>query len=305
MSFDSAPELPEFISRKYAFDRHVYTLGKGLHQGRRVHFVDHGEKTGQPVLLLHGNPTWSYLWRKVISLLPFDRFRCIAPDLLGFGLSDKLPEVSDHSLVGHVEAVAELVTRLDLKDFILVGQDWGGPVITSVGARLQNQAAGVVLANTAVVLPARPRGTTFHRLSRLPLMSDLLFRVFGFPLWALHRAQGDRGSMEGDVRRAYWWPLRRLRDRAGPLAMARMVPDNLEHPSIPELRRGEQWLKEFQGPLKLVWGERDPILGRALRRHLREFPHASVTKTQAGHFLQEEVPESLAAAIQAVADSRL
>jgi pimeloyl-ACP methyl ester carboxylesterase len=187
---------------------------------------------------------------------------------------------------------------------VLVGQDWGGALAAALGARVPERVAGVVLANTSVLLPSRPRGTWFHRLARVPGISELLFRGLGLPQAALWVAQGDRGSIRGDVARAYRWPLRRLADNAAPLALARMVPGGPGHPSVPALRRGEAWIRGFNdqgGPIALVWGERDPILGKALARHAEAFPRATVTRTQAGHFLQEEVPEALAAAIVDVA----
>ncbi|PCC72591.1 haloalkane dehalogenase [Nannocystis exedens] len=291
------PELPAWLADLLPVRRAVSVLADGC----RIHRIDHGEPDAPVVLLLHGNPTWSFLWRDVIARL--SGFRCVAPDLLGFGLSSRIA-LHEHSVERHVDALAELVEALGLRRFVLVGQDWGGALGPVLAARLPERVAGVVLGNTSVVLPPRPRGTWFHRFARLPVVSDLAFRGLGFPQNALWVAQGDRRSIRGPVARGYRWPLRHLSDRSGPLALARMVPDSFEHPSIAPLRRGEAWLREFVaagGPLALVWGERDPILGRALARHERAFSGASVTRTPAGHFLQEEVPEALAAAIRAVA----
>ena len=183
---------------------------------------------------------------------------------------------------------------------MLVGQDWGGPLVASVGARLPERVAGVVLANTSVLLPRKPRGTAFHRFARMRGLSDLAFRGLGFPQNVLWAVQGDRRSIRGAVAKAYRWPLRRLSDRVGPLALARMVPDSPAHGSVDELRRGGAWIQEFDGPMALVWGTKDPILGRALPRHQAAFPRAPVTLTQAGHFLQEEVPEAIVSAIDDV-----
>ncbi|MEM7583046.1 MAG: alpha/beta fold hydrolase [Acidobacteriota bacterium] len=294
-----APALPLFIAAQLPLHRRTYALRDGRDADRMIHYIDQGPAKGRAVLMLHGNPTWSFLWRRVIGEL--DDCRIIAPDLLGLGLSDVLPRIEDHSVKRHADAIAELVQALDLEDVILVGQDWGGPIIAGVGARVPERIAGLVLANTAVALPKVPRGTVFHRFARLGGVSDLVFRGFGFPQNALRFTQGDRRSIRGDVARAYRWPLRRWANRVAPLALARMVPDGPDHPSMPELRRGEAWALGFGGPMALVWGERDPILGRALKRHERVFPQAEVTRTQAGHFLQEEVPEALAAAIRQVA----
>ncbi len=294
-----APALPLFIAAQFPHHRRAYVLRDGADAGRSLHYVDQGRAKERPVLLLHGNPTWSFLWRRVIAGL--EGFRAVAPDLLGLGLSDRLPRLADHSVDRHAAAVAELVLALDLEDMILVGQDWGGPIAAAVGARLAGRAAGLLLANTAVALPRIPRGTAFHRFARLPLVSELVFRGLGFPQIGLHLTQGDRRSIRGDIARAYRWPLRRWSDRVAPLALARMVPDGPDHPSMPALRRSEAWALAFDGPVGLVWGTRDPILGRALERHERAFPQATVTRTQAGHFLQEEVPEVLADGIREVA----
>jgi haloalkane dehalogenase len=302
MTFESPPPLPDFLADHLPYQRRGWRLERGPDTGRLLHLVDHGPRDGRPVLMLHGNPTWCFLWRKVIAELP--GFRCIAPDLLGLGLSDKPPRLAEHSVERHAGAVAELAEALDLRGAILAVQDWGGPIGVVAAAAAPHRFAGVVIGNTAVTIPAKPRGTAFHRFARMPLVSDLAFRVLGFPLGVLHRVQGDPRSIRGVVARAYRWPLRRLHDRVAPLALARMVPDGPDHPSVPALRRGEAWVRDFGGPIALVWGTRDPILGRALGWHEKAFPEAPVTRTEAGHFLQEEVPGELAAAIRWV-DGRL
>ncbi len=133
-----------------------------------------------------------------------------------------------------------------------------------------------------------------------------MFRGLGFPQFALSAVQGDRASIRGPVSRAYRWPLRHLSDRAGPLALARMVPSSLEHPSMPALRRGEAWLHAFvagggaAGFRVRVSATRSSA--GALARHVRAFPTATVTRARRrGTFLQEEVPAELAAAIRDVA----
>lgn len=294
--FGPAPELPPWLARMLPLPRRSYTLERGEDRGRRLHFIDAGR--GPVIVLLHGNPTWSFLWRGVIQRL--GDMRCVAPDLLGFGLSDKPAHEREHSVDRHADALAELVTALDLRDIVLVGQDWGGPLAAAVGARLPERVAGLVLANTSVLVPRRPRGTWFHRLARVPVLAELLFHGLGLPQAVLGRVQGDRASIAGQVAAAYRWPLRRRVDRAGPLALARMVATSAEHPSLPALRRGEAWVRGFTGPMALVWGERDPLLGGLLARHVEAFPAASVTRTRAGHFLQEEVPASLAGAVRDV-----
>lgn len=298
------PALPDFIARRFFYPRRVWRLRAGADAGRRLVTVDLGDPSARPVLMLHGNPTWSFLWRRVIEALgrgEGEPQRLLAPDLLGLGCSDRLPRIADHTVERHAAAIVDLVEGLDLRDLVIVGQDWGGPIAAVAASRLDDRVSAAVFGNTAVCLPSHPRGTAFHRFARLPGISDLIFRGLHFPQSILHRIQGDRGSIRGDVARAYRWPLQTWADRVAPLAMARMVPDGPDHPNLPAMREGERWLVEGEFPLALVWGESDPILGRALHRHERRLPRATITRTTAGHFLQEEVPEALAEAIRHVA----
>ena len=293
-----APSLPRFLQRRFPFQHTTVELGRAPNAGLRLHLVDHGPRAGTAVWLQHGNPTWSFLWRKVMSELA--DLRVIAPDLLGCGLSDKLPRTGDHTLARHQVALTELFDRLELERVVLVGQDWGGPMVALLGAHAPERIAGLVLGNTSVLVPRRPRGKAFHRFATLPILSQLVFRLGGYPLGALDRVQGEPGSITGDIVRAYRWPLRDWRARAAPLGLARMVPTSADHPSLPLLRRGEAWALGFEGPVELVWGLRDPILGALLKRHEERFPNARVTRTQAGHFLQEQVPEAFVEAIRRV-----
>ncbi|MGM0578489.1 MAG: alpha/beta fold hydrolase [Myxococcota bacterium] len=283
------PALPSWIEPHMPFRRRLETV-----DGHRVHMVDEGE--GPVVLLVHGNPTWSFLWRKVIARLQGRGVRCLAPDLLGFGLSHKPRRVGFHTLTRHADVVAGLVEQVapDLP-VTVVGQDWGGPIAAAAAVRLEGRVRAAVFGNTALLQPKRPlRTATFHRLARAPVVSDLLFRGLGFPLQVLDRVQGDRSSIGRLERRAYRWPLRRLRDRAGPLALARMVPDREGHPTLRETPAIDRWYREMDGPVSLVWGTRDPILGGARFRMRQARQDARYHETGAGHFIQEEIPELIA-----------
>lgn len=292
-----APDLPDWLARELPFTRSLVQVGD-----QRMHVMEAGE--GRPVLLLHGNPTWGFLWRKVAAALRGEPLRLVMPDLVGLGLSDKPRDASAHTLAAHARWVGSLVDQLDLRDLVFVGQDWGGPIGLRALAEREDRVAGLVILNT-VVGPPRPgfRPTAFHRFAATPLVSDVAFRLLGFPQNALGRAQGDPGSIAGDTARAYRWPLRAIRDRTAPLALARMVPDSLAHPSVAELARCQAFAERFRGPTAIVWGSRDPVLGRALGQVRRTLPHAEVTETTAGHFLQEEVPAEIAAAVKRVADA--
>lgn len=300
MTFEEAPNLPPFIADLFPFARKNYVLQNGIHAGKVIHFVDHGPPDGPAVVLFHGNPTWSFLWRKVIQALDGTGFRVLAPDLLGLGLSSKLKTIGEHTLDGHAEAMTEWLSALNVNQVIMSAQDWGGPIAAGVGARLPKQIAGFVISNTSILVPRRVKSTAFHKFSRMPIVSDLVFRGLSFPQRDLSKAQGDPASIQGDVSRAYRWPLAAYGDRIAPLAMARMVPASLDHPTVEALKRGQEWATSFKGPMRLVWGMRDPILGGAFKRHALTFPDATPLQTSAGHFLQEEVPQELADAIRSI-----
>ena len=224
------------------------------------------------------------------------------PDLVGLGLSSKPLDPAEHQLRAHMEWMAAVVRGLDLRDVILGVQDWGGPV--GVGAFLGQEArlAALVVGNTVLGPPKEGfRATAFHRFARLPVLSDLAFRGLQFPQAYLWSGQGDRSSIRGDVSRAYRWPLRGRSRNVAPLALARMVPDSLAHASVGPLTDVEAMIAGFRGPAAIVWGDRDPVLGRLKNRIARALPQAEVLSTQAGHFLQEEVPDELAAAVRRVA----
>jgi pimeloyl-ACP methyl ester carboxylesterase len=311
MRIDPAPLLPPYLATRLPYRRAVAKVS-----GDTIHFIDEGaraEDAETAVLLFHGNPTWSFLWRDVIRHLgagadaadaALRTTRVIAPDLVGLGLSDKPRSPRAHSLAMHLARMHELAEGLlartpARKRVIVVGQDWGGPIGAGVAMRLEanepGSVAAMLFANTSVIAPARPfRPKAFHRFSQAPVVSDLVFRGLGFPLFSLGGVQGDRSSIRGEVSRAYWHPLRSPLDRAAPVGLARMVPNAEAHPSVPLLDAIGRFVTGFTRPIGLVWGVRDPILGRAVDRHERELRPVFVDRTQAGHFLQEEVPELLA-----------
>jgi len=290
-----APTLPAWLTDQLVgFDRYRINIGE-----RRLHVMERGQ--GRPVLMVHGNPTWGFLWRRVTAELAGADLRLVLPDLVGLGLADKPRDPAAHTLRNHARWLGALIDALELDDLVLVVQDWGGPIGVRAMADRAERLGGLVVLNT-VLGPPRPgfRPTAFHRFSQLPLLSTLVFRGLGFPQAFMWTAQGDRRSIRGPAARAYRYPLRRLRDNVAPLALARMVPDSLAHPSVAPLQECQDFAASYRGPAAIVWGDRDPVLGRVRRRTARLLPQAPVTRTRAGHFLQEEVPREIAAAIRGV-----
>ncbi|TNF28260.1 MAG: alpha/beta fold hydrolase [Deltaproteobacteria bacterium] len=292
-----APPLPDWITRQLPpVDRYAIDVG-----GHAMHVMEAG--VGRPVLLAHGNPSWGFLYRKVIHALDLSRFRVIVPDLVGLGLSDKPADPAAHTLAAHIAWMGRVLDALGLDDLIVVGQDWGGPIAFGAAAERAARVRGLVVLNT-VISPPPPRfkPTAFHRFARVPLVSDVVFRAFAFPQVGMNLAQGDLLSIPPAAAAAYWWPLRDPRRNQAPLALARMVPDRHTHPSVAPLARVHAFVKGFDGPTAIVWGDRDPVLGRVRGWIEKNLPAASVTRTRAGHFLQEEVPVEIARAIVDVAN---
>lgn len=291
----AAPPLPDWLADQLPFARTTADVG-----GYRMHVMSAGD--GPAALLLHGNPTWGYLWRKVVAALAGSGLRLVFPDLVGLGLSDKPRHAREHTLERHALWLTRLVEALGLERFVFVGHDWGGPIGLRMLADQPQRAAGLVLLNTVAGPPREgSRPTPFHRFAALPVLPALVFRGLGFPQRVLARVQGDPRSIRGTTARAYAWPLRGLRNNVAPLALARMVPTGSSHPSLEPLRRAQAFVEGFRGPAAIVWGDRDPVLARALGRLSRLLPEAPVTRTAGGHFLQEEVPDAIAAAVRSVA----
>ncbi len=293
----TAPAMPEWIAQMLPLGHARYRIRVG--EDRFMHVTESGK--GYPVLMLHGNPTWGFLYRHVMRNLAEEGFRCIAPDLIGLGFSDKPADMRIHTLENHAAWLRSFIDQLGIDSLIFVGQDWGGPIGLRALSDRPNMAKGMVVLNTAIG-PPKPgfKPTFFHRLSQMPVISTILFRGFSFPQIALHKAQGDPSSISGAAARAYRYPLRRIRDNAAPLALARMVPDSLAHPSVEPLGKCFAFVKSFSGPVEIVWGKKDPVLGRLLKRTTEALPQAGVTETEAGHFIQEEEPAAIADAIRRV-----
>jgi pimeloyl-ACP methyl ester carboxylesterase len=299
--------MPTWLERMFpsGMRRRMIDVGDGHH----VHVADWGDPAGRPVLMVHGNPSWGFLYRKVVAeLLREGRegregspLRLVVPDLIGLGLSDKPRDATAHTLENHGRWLGRTIDALELRDLVFVGQDWGGPIgLHALSARLA-RVSGMVILNT---VPGPPRegfkATAFHRFARLPIVSDAVFRLGGYPQNAMVFAQGDRTSIRGRTARGYRWPLRHIADRTAPLALARMVPDSMQHASIAPLRVCQEAITSFDGPVAIVWGDRDPVLGSVIGHLKRLLPNATVTRTQGGHFLQEQVPVEIAAAVRDV-----
>ena len=290
---DNLQNIPDWLLEQLPYHHSWIDVG-----GKSMHVMEKG--SGKPIVFVHGNPMWGYLYKKVLDGLDSNQFRFIVPDLIGFGFSDKA-KLNEHSLESHSQWMANFFSKIEEEKIGMVVHDWGGMIGIAGAMKAGKKIDGLIVMNTAITAPKDGfKPTWFHSLSQIPLVSDFLFRVLNFPLSALHRFANIPGSFSKDVMKAYKYPLRKLKDNCGPLALARMVPNNMNHPSVPLEKEIEEFLQQYNGPAQIVWGMNDPVMWKLRRRTSRLLPQAKVIKTEAGHFVQEETPEKVIDSIKEI-----
>jgi len=266
-----------------------------VEQGLKVHVIEAGE--GFPIFLMHGNPTSGFLYRKVVEKLPLNKVRVIMPTSLGLGFSSKIP-ASEHTAENHIYWINKVLKELELKELVYAGQDWGGPIGMGALSLSPELLKGAVLLNTGFNAPkVNADLSPAHALVKTPVIGELLLEVIFSIFERLKSVQGNPDSWTSEVAELYGRPVYESGNSKAPLAMMRMVPDGPNHQSAPSMRRIEEYVNTLEIPAEIVWGENDPILGRALPIMQQNFPNARLTKTTAGHFLQEEVPNEIAEAL--------
>lgn len=296
-TFEAFP-LPEYASQHLSPDYKSYFVE--VEPGIKIHVLEVG--TGYPIFLQHGNPTSGFLYRKVAQALPTDRVRLIMPTLVGLGFSSKVP-VSEHTLDNHVRWINGVLSQLQLEELVYVGQDWGGPIGMGALAASPNLLRGAVLLNTGFTAPKGPMELSkAHAAVRTPIVGELMINVITSIFESLPNVQGDPNSIPPSIQELYGKPVLDSGNAKAPLALMRMVPDGVDHPSVPGQRRVESYVRSLDIPAEIIWGMNDPILAKGLPAMAAFFPDAPVTETQAGHFLQEEVPDVIAAALVRVVD---
>jgi haloalkane dehalogenase len=261
--------------------------------GPRVHYVDEGK--GPAVVMFHGNPTWSFLYRKVINELD-GQFRCIAVDYPGFGLSER-PSGYGYTPSEHAQVIGKLVDHLNLDDFIVIGQDWGGPIGMTVALERADRVAGLVFANTWY-WPAQGSLSTFSLVMSSPPLQWLILRRNAFVTFIMPRSVAI--PMEPAVFKAYKDAQPTPEARRGVAEFPRQI--RLARPLLERL--AENAPKALGGkPMELVWAMKDPAFGSeaVLARWQRDFPSAHITRIQnANHYIQEDAPAALADAVRRV-----
>jgi haloalkane dehalogenase len=275
----------------YPFESHRLELG-----GHALHYLDEGPRAAPPLVLLHGNPTWSFYWREAVRRFR-GRFRVIAPDHLGCGLSDK-PQGWSYRLADHVANLERLASELDLRGITLGVHDWGAAIGMGYATRHPDRVARLIVTNGAAFrsrrLPLRIAAC------RIPGFGPLAVRgCNAFARAAVHMATA-RG-IGAPVAEGLLAPYASWADRVAILRFVQDIPMEPGHPSWPALVAIEEGLTHLAGkPMLILWGERDWCFTTEFREEWRRrFPAASVESFEgAGHYLMEDAPDGVLAAME-------
>ena len=270
----------------YLFESHWLDL-----DGQRLHYVDEG--SGEPLLFVHGNPTWSFYWRNLILGLR-DQYRCIAVDHIGCGLSDK-PQNYPYTLERRIADLTQYVETLDLTGVTLLAHDWGGAIGLGTVQRLPFRFARIILFNTGAFPP--PFVPWRIAACRTPIFGTLAVRgLNAFARAALTMAVEKHERMTPDVRAGYLAPYGNWRDRIGIDQFVCDIPFSPRHPTWKTLEKIESDLSSLGGkPTQLIWGMRDWCFrSECLDRFRKHWPQAEVHElTDCGHYVVEDAHERI------------
>ncbi len=257
----------------------------------RYHYLDEGK--GETLLMLHGNPTWSFYYRNLIKGLK-DKYRCVVPDHIGCGLSDK-PQVYNYTLAQHIDNLEYFIDQLQLKDITLVMHDWGGAIGMGYAVRHPENIKRLAIFNTAAFLSDRIPFSI--NLCRLPVIGPVAIRCFNaFAGLAVLRACKDRTRMTDKVKQGYLAPYNNYANRVANLRFVQDIPMRPDVPSYPIVKYIEGRLSLFRDrPIMIMWGKKDFCFDDYyLARWKNIYPEAIVHEIEdAGHYVVEDAYERI------------
>ncbi len=288
----------------------------------RLHYVDEGPKReDRPVIwLMHGMPMWSYVYRKVIPPLLKAGYRCVAPDLMGFGLSDKPQDESQHTLQRHVGLMEKLMKKLALKNIVIVAQDWGGPISLRYAIQNQDNIAGIVLLNTFI--ERFPKNQSERKregiiTSPLPKIYEILFKSGGLSSFLVNRLDvfrsfvwmkwrtgnpskalgaGFRRPVDPSAMEQYRLPNDKAGSRAAVAAFAKAIPNHRQHENAAYTDEIRTTLEQWNVPATVIFPDGDmawkPEEGEHIARVLQNADFHLIKN--AGHYVQEDAGEEVA-----------
>ncbi|MCK0154741.1 haloalkane dehalogenase [Alcanivorax sp. S6407] len=272
----------------YPFAPHYHDVG-----GLRMHYLDEGPMDAKPVLMLHGEPSWSYLYRHMIPICTAAGHRVIAPDLIGFGKSDKPTDMDAYSYQSHLDWLLALLTHLQLQDITLVCQDWGSLLGLRLAAEHPDRFRAIVVGNGMLPTGDQKVPTAFHLWKNFAIYSPL------FPIARIIDS-GTFRKLGPDERRAYDAPFPNRKYKAGARAFPKLVPVTPDDPASDANRAAWQVLEQWDKPFLTTFSNGDPITRGGDRYMQERIPGAQGQAHQTlvgGHFLQEDSPVVFARAI--------
>ena len=270
----------------YTFEAQYVSVSESL----RLHYVDYGPRDGQVVIMMHGEPSWSFLYRHMISNVAAAGYRVLAPDLIGFGKSDKPTETSDYTYSRHTEWITDWFTQMDVSEAVLFCQDWGGLLGLRLVAAFPDKFAGVITANTGL-----PTGEV------TPSEAFLAWQKFSqtvpkFPVGNIING-ATVSDLSADIIAAYDAPFPDESYKAGARIFPALVPTSPEQDGAADNREAWKVLAQFEKPFLTCFSDKDPVTGGGEKYFKRNIPGAKDQPHQivkgGGHFLQEDVHTEL------------
>ena len=275
----------------YNFAPHYIDLPDGEGGKLRVHYIDEGPRDADPVLMIHGEPSWCYLYRRMVPIITAAGFRAVAPDLVGFGRSDKPTKRTDYTYQRHVDWMTSFLEQVDLRNITLVCQDWGGLIGLRLAAEHPDRFARIVAANTFLPTGDMPAGEAFLRWQQFSQEAPV-FHVGGIV------KGGCATQLAPEVIEAYDAPFPDDTYKEGARQFPLLVPTKPDDPAAEANRKAWQVLGKWEKPFLCAFSDSDPITrggDRAFQSMVpgtKGQPHTTIVG--GGHFLQEDKGEDLA-----------
>jgi haloalkane dehalogenase len=278
----------------YKFEPHYVDVPAGDGDTLRMHYIDEGPRDAAPILMLHGEPSWCYLYRKMIPVVTKAGHRAVAPDLIGFGRSDKPASRNDYTYQKHVDWMTAFVEALDLRQITLVCQDWGGLIGLRVAAEHPDRFARIVAANTFLPTGDQPAGEAFLR------WQNYSQTIPDFDSgWIVN--SGCTTDLSDQIKDAYRAPFPDDSYKEGARIFPKLVPTSPEDPASGPNREAWKVLSKWDKPFLCAFGDSDPITRGGERFFQQAVPGTKgqphTTIAGGGHFIQEDRGEELAKVI--------
>ncbi|MGI6514368.1 MAG: alpha/beta fold hydrolase [Syntrophomonadales bacterium] len=285
-------EMPLNVRNQYPFQAHYLKVNE-----RIMHYLDEGD--GEPILLLHGNPTWTFLYRKFIPILVEAGYRVVSPDLIGLGMSEKPCNDYYNSLLHHTSNLDQLVTKLGLKNVTLVMQDWAGPIGLGYAIRRRENVKAMLLMSTWAWTDVSPFHSSIFpwRMMHAPVVGPyFLQRRNALTERGLWLSVVNRERMTDEVIDGYRFHMQSYDERGAFLRFPRMIPlgeQNKENTGYDIIKQIEEQLPGLDIPALIIWGEPDDVFPKEWAQRFYEIlPRAEKPiYVKAKHFIQEDEPE--------------